>query len=245
MSGTLSRVAGGDRFLVKVERGDGKVVSTREYTANPGSVALRQAQAVKDMVSVLGVALTPEDHARLQRVPACRVDAYPDYVAGRALLEREDLVGNPQKAEDAFLRAVTLDPSCAVGFAGLADARWARYRDSNDPALAEMASRAIESALRLDDHNPSIQMSVARIYLGRGKPDQAEQIVRQVIAARPKDDAPHRVLGDVLDYQGRTEEAIGAYTKAIELRPTNVLNHLSLGLCYHLASGRNAEAISA
>ena len=245
VSGSLSRVAGGHRFLVKVARADGRVVSTRQYPANPGGVASRQAQAVNDVVSVLGVTLTPEDTERLAtRVLACRAEAYPDYVAGRALLEREDIVGNPQKAEEAFLRAVTLDPNCAVGFAGLADARWARYRDTKDPSLAEMASRAIESALTLDDRNPSIQMSVAKVYLGRGKADQAEQIVRRVIAARPTDDAPRRVLGDVLDYLGRTEEAIGAYIKAIELRPTNVLNHLSLGLRYY-NRGRNPEAISA
>jgi len=245
VSGTLSRVRGGDRVLVTVERADGSVASTRQYEFAPASVASKQAQAVNDVVSVLGVVLTREDSERLKKVPACRVEAYADYVAGRALLEREDLAGNPEKAEAAFLRAVTRDPGCAAGFAGLADARLARYRDTNDPLVAGLASRAIESAFRLDGRNPSIQMSGARVYLGQGKAAQAEEIVRGVIAARPNDDAPYRILGYVLEYLERTEEAIGAYTKAIELRPTNVLNHVSLGLCYYNIGGRAPEAIRA
>jgi len=245
VSGTVSRMADEERLLVKVERADGGVVATRRYTANAVSSPSMQAQAVNDVVSVLGVSLTPEDRERLKRVPACRPDAYPDYVAGRALLEREDVVGNAQKAEEAFLRAVALDPTCAAGFAGIADARWALYRTTNDASQAEAASRAISAALRLDNRNPTIQMSVARVYLGQGKADLAEQIIRRVIVARPNDDAPYRVLGDVLDSVARTEESIGAYTKAIELRPTNVLNHLSLGICYSNIRGRTPEAISA
>ncbi len=244
VGGTFSRGGGSSRVLVKVERADGRVLSTREYEADPARIASKQAQAVTDVVSALGVTLTPEDRERLQRVPACRPEAYADYVAGRALLEREDIIGNPEKAEASFLRAVSVDPSCAPGFAGLANARWARYRGTRDPSLAEAASSAILSALRLDDRNPSIQMSVARAYLGQGKPDQAEQIIQRVVAARPKDDAPRRVLGDVLDSQGRTEEAVAAYEKAIELRPTNVLNYLSLGVSYY-QRGKYADAIKA
>jgi tetratricopeptide (TPR) repeat protein/tRNA A-37 threonylcarbamoyl transferase component Bud32/TolB-like protein len=245
VSGAVSRVAGGERFLVKVARADGGVVLTRQYTANPGSVAAAHAGAVNDVVSALGVELTPEDRERLTRVPACRADAYPDYAAGRALLDRADLAGNPQKAEAAFLRAVTLDPGCAAGFAGLADARLALYSDTNDPSFADLASRAIGSALTLDGRNPSIQMSVARVYFGQGKADQAEQIVRRVVESRPRDDAPHRLLGDVLDRQGRTEEAVGAYTRAVELRPTNVINYVSLALCYRNIRGRTADEIRA
>ena len=242
VSGTVSRRGAGSRFQVTVAKASGQIVSARTYDLVPGSATSPQRQAIKDLVSVLGTALTPEDRERLERGPTCLGDAYADYATGLALLERQDVVGNARKAEDAFLRTVARDPNCAPGFAGLADARWARYRDTRDPALAGLASEAITAALRLDERNPSIQMSMARVYLEQGKADQAERSVRLVIAARPRDDAPRRLLGDVLYSLKRTEEAVAAYEKAIALRPANVLNHLSLGVCYY-QEGRYREAI--
>src|SRR5262245_52609885 len=50
-----------------------------------------------------------------------------------------------------------------------------------------------------------------------GKLDQAENIVRQILKARPNTADAHNVLGVVLHRRGQTDDAIAAVRRAIKL----------------------------
>ena len=232
------------QFAIRVQQPEGKVVFSRSYEGSESEFSGLQKRAATDVVSALNISLTAGDRERLRRVPACRADAYGDIATGRALLDREDVPGNPAKAEHAFSQAVRKDSRCAPGFLGLADARLAQYRSSTDPALVEPARQAIDAAAALDPYSPSINRSYATLYLSTGKLDQAEKSVRLVIDRRPLDDEPHRMLSTILSRQGRTEEARAELQRAIDMRPNNVINHIAQGNTFY-REGRYADAARA
>ena len=239
-------VAGSRReFAVRVQQPDGTVLLKRTYRGGPADVAVLQRKAVTDVVAAINVRLTAADRERLRRVPACRDDAYADFVEGRGLLDRKDIPGNMAKAEEAFSRAVTRDASCAPAFLGLADARWAAYQDQGpDATLVERAREALDAAAALDADSVSIKRAYAVLYLGTRRAEQAEQAILDVIEHRPFDDEPHRLRAQILGLEGRTEEALNALRQAVTLRPGNAANHLALGNA-HLRAGRFKDAIGA
>ena len=238
-------VATGSRreFTIRVQQPDGSVLLKRVYEGAPADVSTLERRAVGDIVAALNVSLTAADRQRLRRVPACRADAYTDYVDGRSLLDRKDIPGNRAKAEQAFTRSVGKDPDCVPGLLGLADALWAAFTDEGpDQALVDRARQALDAAVALDPDSPSIKRAYAIIYLGTGKPEQADRAILDVIERRPFDDEPHRLRAEILGRQGRTEEARNELRQAIQLRPKNVANHVSLGNS-HFYAGRYGDAV--
>ena len=244
VSGSLHRVGGAARFDVSVEDPGGKVVSAKTYRGWTSGASGTQAQATSDIVAALNVDLTAADRARLSRMPACQADTYADYATGRLLLDRSDIAGNTAKAETVFRTAVERDPSCAPALAGLADACLAQYTETKNPSWVDQANASIVSASAADPDSPAIRISLARFYISTGKYELAEGAIRQVIAKRPFDDEPHRILSDALETEGRTQEAAAEIQQAIRLRPNNVVNHLVQGARYY-DEGRYKEALEA
>jgi tetratricopeptide (TPR) repeat protein/tRNA A-37 threonylcarbamoyl transferase component Bud32/TolB-like protein len=243
VSGEVTITDSSREFAVRVQQPDGKVLLKRTYQGRPTEVSALERGAAADIVAALNVNVTAADRDRLRRVPACRDDAYGDYVEGRSLLDRKDVPGNRAKAEQAFSRAVAKDARCAPAFLGLADALWSAYKDEGpDPALVERARQALDSAAALDPDSPSIKRAYAVLYLGTGRPEQAEKVMLDVIERRPFDDEPYRLRAEILGRQGRTEEATAALQQAIRLRPSNASNYISLGNS-HFWEGRYPEAI--
>jgi tetratricopeptide (TPR) repeat protein/tRNA A-37 threonylcarbamoyl transferase component Bud32 len=241
VSGSVLRAGTAMRFSIRVEQANGKTLTQKLYDASAATMADQEAQAVDQVVSALNVYLTSADRERLQRVPSCRPDAMADYVSARALLGREDVPGNPAKAETAFERAIAKDPNCALAHAGLADAYWALYRATKDASWAARADTAIHRASALDSESRAIRKSEAAFYMNNGRSDAAEKTLRAVIARWPNDDEAHRLLSSVLDDEDRSIEAATELQQAINLRPTNWINYLVQGN-RHFDSQRFAEA---
>jgi eukaryotic-like serine/threonine-protein kinase len=242
VTGSVSGPPGARELVVGVEDAAGKVLATRRLRGEPDQMAASQGAAIRDIVTGLGVTLTGADHQRIEKAPACRPETYTAIASGRALLDREDVSGNPALAETTFRRAADRDPSCALAYAGLSDACWARYGAEHAPAMSDAASDAIARAVQLDPDSPTIRMSLARVFRNTGRLELAENAIVEVIRRRPKDDAPYRLLADILDRQNRTEEAAAAIATAAALRPDNVINALVRGMRQYDAT-RYAEAL--
>jgi tetratricopeptide (TPR) repeat protein len=219
------------------------VLWTRTYEDEASAVSELERKAAADIVTALSVNLTAADRERLHRVPDCREDAYSDYIDGRALLNRKDIPGNRARAEQSFSRAAARDPRCVPALLGLADALWSGFTDEGpDQDLVDRARQALDSAVAIDPDSPSTKRAYAVIYLGTGKPEQADRAILDVIERRPYDDEPHRIRAEILGKMGRTEEARNELRRAIILRPKNVANYVSLGNA-HFFAGRYKDAL--
>lgn len=133
-----------------------------------------------------------------------------------------------------YRRAVTANPKSAEAHAELADTLYALTR--YDEAEAEYLE-----ALRLDPDNWSYENRLAVNY---AEARQREKAV--VYYQRAADHHPNHVilfsLGNSLERLGRLDEAIVAYRKSIELKPTFTMSLYQLGMIYfHL--GRLPESI--
>ena len=230
VSGAVRHTASGWRVTIAMARPDGTALLSRQYAAASNGTRTALGNAIRDVIDALKVSLTDQDAKRAQLAPACQPDTFGAINQGRALLEREDVGGNAVRAEQVFTSAVSRDPSCAMAFAGLADACWARYRDEKLEASFTQATKAIERARELDPDSPTMQMSLASHYLNQKKLEAAEGTIRDVIRRRSDDDEPHRIYAGILEEMGRTEEAAAELEIAIRARPDNMLNYLARGV---------------
>ncbi len=205
---------------------------------------LQRTLALQVAEFVRGSGLSADDRTRLARRPTTNLDAFDAYSTGRALLEREDVAGNVQKAIDAFERATTIDRNFALAYAGLGEAAWAQYRITRDPAWAARASASTVAARDLDPSSPEVRYTLALVFQGMGKATAALQELRAAVDLQPNYDDAYRLRGEILARLGRWDEAFASLQKAIDVRPNYWGNYRSLGLAYRDA-GRLDSAMTA
>ncbi len=69
----------------------------------------------------------------------------------------------------------------------------------------------------------------ARLALKSGRADEALELARQLVAARPGSTTAHELLGDAMAALDRWQEAADEYKKAAELEPANADAHTKYG----------------
>ncbi|MHC5023257.1 MAG: tetratricopeptide repeat protein, partial [Planctomycetota bacterium] len=88
---------------------------------------------------------------------------------------------------------------------------------------------ALESMLRLEPDDPSLQVDLGLSYLQAGRTADGVARLQAALRADPDYAPGHVNLGTVLNGQGRTDEAIRHFRRAIALDPTSVEAHHNLG----------------
>jgi len=180
-----------------------------------------QDDVTAKIVSALSLNLNPGD---LQRVAGPRTDnieAYDCYLRGRALWQRSAREPNAQ-ARVLLERAVELDPKFASAHALLSIVHNFDYINewSASPSESRECSRA--SALRavsLDDADPLAHTAMVDAHLWDRHHDDALREANRALALGPNYPGVHGVLGLVLHYSGRSEEALGCFDRALALDP--------------------------
>jgi tetratricopeptide (TPR) repeat protein len=201
------------------------------------TLALRVSEALE-------LTLSAHQRRRLEAAPSTDLQAYTDYSRARALLQRPDGEGNVETALELLQSAVGRDPAFALGHAALGAAYWHLYQNTFEALWAERAQAAIERAADLDPEDPQVRLSLATVYRGTGRLDEALAQLRAAVAERPESDDAWRELGAALYQQGQHSEAAAAYERAVAIRPAYWQNHYRLGT-YHLRRGELEAAIAA
>lgn len=104
--------------------------------------------------------------------------------------------------------------------------------------------RAIESYQRAISLNPAMSVyhfDLANLYLDRGEPEQAIQVLKSGIEQTP-DYFLYRLLGDILRQQNRCPEAVYWYEGAIRIDEGQFSPWLGIGLCEY-QEGKLEQAI--
>jgi tetratricopeptide (TPR) repeat protein len=213
-----------------------------EFRSSEAS-ALPQRVA-EGLADALPTSLSTADRRRLLRPPTSDADALADYTQARGFLDRRDVPGNLQRSVALFQSATRRDPTFALAQAGLGEAYWALYDVTRAREWTDKARDAIAEALRLDPDQPGVHYSLALIYHGTGRAEEALGQVRQALILQPGGDDAHRLLARLLADQGRSEEAVAEARRAIDLRPGYWGGYSALGSLY-LQIGRLPEAAAA
>ena len=166
------------------------------------------------------------------------------YWKGRALVDRRDIAGNTQSALREFTEAVKADPTFAMGYAGLAEAQWAMYSNTNDKTWADQAMASTAMAVKLEPDRPSVRYAAALTLFRSGRYEESRQELERAIELQPTSEDATRLLGRVLMRLGRIDEGMAQFRKALSIRPNSVPLHTEMGLALYNAA-RYKEALDA
>jgi tetratricopeptide (TPR) repeat protein len=225
------------------------------------------------LVAHLGISTSAREQQRLASAfarPTRSLAAYVSFAEGR----RYATVGTreaAQRAVEAMLRAVMLDPTFARAHYELgllfmqSNNRWRaagefRRAAQLDPTIAEVhkylgdlfassprrlygqAIEAYRRALELDPEYAEAYLSLADTLGAQGKPDEAIAAYRQALQLGPDDPRGYYGLGKVYQHEkGLHLEAIAAYRQALQADPRFLDAHVALGELFE-ETGRYEEA---
>ena len=105
------------------------------------------------------------------------------------------------------------------------------------------AIQTYQKALAVSAEDVDAGIGLARARLLNREPDAAEAAIRAVIAHSPDNGEAQATLSDVMQVQGKPEEAIKALEEAVRLRPSVAAYHYAL-VSQLFRSARHEEAVT-
>jgi DNA-binding winged helix-turn-helix (wHTH) protein/tetratricopeptide (TPR) repeat protein len=145
------------------------------------------------------------------------------YKRGTLILDDKDVEGRAQKALDEFQQAVTLDPTFALAYTGLAEAFASKAAGMPNDKSREFylkAHAAVDKAFSLDQN--LFEAFLVRGWLRRNGDwdwDGAESDLRRAIELHPDSALAHFRCAQLLANTGRHSEALDEIQKADALNP--------------------------
>lgn len=244
VTGSVQTIAERMRVTLNLERPDASIAwgeTVEGLTSDLFELQTRLATALAD-------AIADQTPAAERTTPAAPITsnetAQLAYWKGRALLDRSDLTGNRRAALAEFERAIAADPQSATAHAGLAEAQWLIYRETNDRAWAERAVASTRTAIELEPDRPSVRYAAALTAFRSGDQVGARVQLERALELQPTYEDAIRLLGTVLMRQGEIDKGLAEFRKVMALRPNAVAVYADLGVALYAAS-RYQEALEA
>ncbi|HEX9120864.1 MAG TPA: protein kinase [Terriglobales bacterium] len=228
-----------------IKAADGFHLWSETYDRELNDIFAVQEDIARSVAGSLKVALLGGKTA----TPSARgtnAEAYNAYLQGRYFFERFSKE-NLEKAIRYYEQAIKLDPSNALAWVGLANARGSQADGGYLPVEESYrkAREAAERALALDANLAEahaamgwIKMSYDWDWAG------ADASYQRALALEPGNATVVRGAAVLAFILGRLEEAMALDRRAVELDPLSVPTHSNLGLHAYYA-GRLEEAIAA
>lgn len=222
VAGSVRRDASRLRVTVElVDARSGDTLWAEHYDRDLADVFEVQDEITDTLVARLEPEIGSAERQKVIRATRTELQAWDCYHLGVAHFFRFTSAAN-QEAVRLFQRSREMDPQF-----GQAHAWWAYatllemvYWDTEPsaPALTTTLAAA-QRALELDDHNAVFYAIKARIQLARCEYDSALDGNETAISLNPTLAGAHCGLGDTLAYQGRYDEAMNRFEKALALSP--------------------------
>lgn len=202
-----------------------------------------QADVATQIASEIQANLTPLERDRLSRTKAVRPEAYEAYVKARYFYQREDPQGQA-KAKEYYLKSISLDPSFAPAYTGLAEnyAYKAFMRTSASTDWLE-AESLLKKSLLIDANSAPTHTLLGIIrWIYYCDTTAAEKEFNIALQINPGDTSARDYYSYYLLETGRYEEAILQKQQVLSLDPVSTRTNAELGL-YYLEAKRYDDAI--
>jgi len=222
LEGSVRRA--GDRVRVTaqlIEVGDQTHVWAQSYDRDVGSILWLQADVARAVAHEIQIKLTPEAQTRLATPRAVNPEAYRLYLIGRFLWNKRTEEGL-KNAIDHFQRALEIDPTYGLAYAGLADS-YLMLGDWGFLPPKEAIPRgkaAAQKALEIDE---SLAEAHASLALACFEYDwdwpACEREYRRAIELNPNYATAHQWYFAFLFFMKRRAEAMREIQRAQQLDP--------------------------
>jgi serine/threonine-protein kinase len=216
---------------------------TDRYTVSlvAGEIFGVQAEIAEEVARALDVTLLEPERRRLTATPTENLEAYEYYLRGIDYFLR----GYDDQASRAavlmFENAVAVDPDFAVAYARLCRAQmrmwWLAYDRTEQRVVA--AKEAVDQALRLAPDLPEAHWALGWYYY-QAHLDYESALAEFAIVQRSQPNSSELFFGiaAVQRRQGKFEEALANFKKALELDPRSAVRAIEVAETYALLRDR-------
>jgi TolB-like protein/Tfp pilus assembly protein PilF len=205
----------------------------KPYERGMGDILGLQREVAQAIVDEIKIKLTPQEQARLASARPVNPEAYQAYLKGNYLNRGTD--EQRRKAKQYFEQAVSIDPSYAPAYAGMADYYWGAPGVDSRVAMPKAKQYALK-ALDLDPNLAHAHTALAAVrFYGDWDWAAAEKEFKRALELNPSDAEAHRRYSVYLSALGRGEEALAEIRRAQQLDPLSTLTQVDVGWMFYFA----------
>ncbi len=245
LDGSVQRV--GERVRVQVQLfrvEDAVLLWSSKFDERLTDILAVQDSISQQVAQGLMVRLSEEEREQFQKRAAINIEAYQAYLKGRYFWNKRSEEGH-EKAVEYFNQAISIDPTYAEAYAGLAETYpfIGFYSVASRAEAYATARRAAEKALSLDE-----TLSEAHAALGAISNNwdwdwaRAEREYKRAIELNPNYATAHHWYAEYLVLVGRFDEGMTEIKRAAELDPLSLIISTDTGT-YLLLGRKYTEAI--
>jgi TolB-like protein/Flp pilus assembly protein TadD len=230
LEGSVRRAGTTIRVTAQLIRADnGYHLWSRTYDRDLKDIFRVQDEIASSVVDALKAQLLPSQQIA-SRHRTTNTEAYTEYLMGNKFRERDTSEAN-QSALAAYQKAVTLDPTYAAAYSGLADAEW-RVADqlTSEPAAYQRALAAADQAITLAPESPDGYWARGRLrllYLFDWS--GADGDFRKALQIDANDIRVLRDYSGLLAVRGQSADAVTMLHRALALDPLSITVWRALG----------------
>jgi len=221
-------------------------VWTEIYDDDMNEVFRLQSDIAEKVAQALDIALIEPEREALKAKPTENMEAYEYYLQGNDYYNytRGYSESDSRIAIRMFERAVELDPGFTLAYAKLCEIHSHMYDlgyDHSQERIA-MAKQAVDKAFQLDPDLPEAHYALGRYYSAIKDIERALEQYAIVLKSQPNHEAAIGMTGYTRRGQGKLEQAVINFKRALELNPRNaqLLSHVGDTLS-HLRKYSEAE----
>ncbi len=238
LDGTIQRSGDGIRVTVQLLRvSDGVPLWADKFDEQFTDIFTIQDSISEQVTRALALKLSSDERSKLAKRYTDNTEAYQAYIKGRYFWDKRTEEGLKIGIEH-FQKAIELDPTYALAYAGLADSyNMLSYYGNTPPGQNFPRARgAATRALELDDTLAEAHTSMAYVKMVyEWDWTGAETEFKRALELNPNYMLAHLWYAEYLRMMGRYEESIAQGEISLRLDPLSVMAHTNLGRTYLMA----------
>ncbi|MEO7674439.1 MAG: tetratricopeptide repeat protein, partial [Pyrinomonadaceae bacterium] len=238
----------GDDLTFNAELVDGKTGNrlwAQTYNRRTSNLIALQGDVARDLVSKLSIKLSGSTEQKLVKNYTENAEAYRLFMKGRFSIRKLTL---PEiEAGISYMeRAIDIDPSYALAYAGISEGYRALAMAGEMPSgeVLPKAKAAAQKAVEIDDMLAEGHSALGfTIFFHEWNWPEAEKHLLRALELDPNNSMAHFSYGNFLGSMGRREEALAELDRARELEPYDPYIN-AFGEALRLKPGQPEEAVN-
>ncbi|MCB9233538.1 MAG: hypothetical protein H6581_17915 [Bacteroidia bacterium] len=217
-----------------VQSGNDHEVWSGRYDRNVTDIFELESQVARDVAQALETKLSAETQRRLGEVPTGNISAYELYLRGRDYYLRYTDEDN-QRAISLFRRAIALDSTYALAWAGLGDALGQHaVRFEHGKEILDSSMIASRKAIALNPDLSEGYKSLGLAYHYKIEYNMAREQYAKAIELNPSNDMATANLASIAIEEGNFIKGIFWARKTLAINPLSTITMTKTSEAYYL-----------